>query len=74
MSKPDGLIVTTENKYHFAGNYKGCEIQLDREPAEDWYILVWGKDGVLAYDGWWAHSSNANVDEALKEAFEGAQL
>jgi hypothetical protein len=74
VSRPKDLVVKEENKYHFFGRYHGCEIQLDKKSGEDWYILVWGKDGTLAYDGWWPHSSNASVDEALTEAFDGAQL
>jgi hypothetical protein len=74
MSKPKGLVTISESKYHFTGDYNKCEIILDRMPGRDWYIIVSGADGSRLYDGWWRHSSNASVDEALKEALEGAQL
>lgn len=46
----------------------------DEDYTNDWYITVRHPDGWYLYDGWWTDSGHRTVDEAVAEAFRGAEL
>lgn len=71
-----GLITKerTDDQY-FYGEYKGYLIDIDRDEDHggDFYIMVFNDGGYL-YDGWWDDSKDATIDDAIKEALQGAEL
>jgi len=62
----------TDDNFH--GQYKGHEIDINRESDDDFYIIVTHPDGTPLYDGWWAHGGKDTVHDAVNEALRGAML
>ncbi|WP_186070776.1 hypothetical protein [Burkholderia gladioli] len=62
------------NDYEAFGYWRGYEISANRENDGAWYIQVRHPDGCFIYDGWWTPDHEATVDDAVAEAFRGAEL
>jgi hypothetical protein len=56
----------------FCAFWRGYEFHVWRDRS--WYIIVKHPDGGYLYDGLWAESGDKTVEEAVEEAFRGAQL
>lgn len=56
------------------GYWRGYLIWVELEPANDWYIRVNHPDGGYLYDGWWSNSADKSAEDAVAEAFRGAEL
>ncbi|WP_234775230.1 hypothetical protein [Paraburkholderia tropica] len=58
------------------GWWRDVHICAERHDDRDgrWYIEVHGPGGCYLYDGWWRNSEGKPVEDAVAEAFRGAQL
>lgn len=70
------LVTREKTNSRFEGSYDGHDIELwrDKDHDGDFYIIVTAPSGVYEYDGWWDDSLDATVDDAIKEAIQGAML
>lgn len=66
-------ISKSRNTFH--GTYRRHTIELDRKSRrEEWYVRVWGEDGIYAADGYWRDSHGKTIREAILHALEGSLL
>lgn len=66
-----------KDKDTFTGVYKKHDIYINRDAIDrrNFYIEVVHPSGEHAYDGWWnSEDMNTTIDDAIKEAIDGAQL
>lgn len=56
------------------GYWRGYQVWAELEPMGDWYIRVNHPDGGYLYDGYWRDSDDKSPEEAVAEAFRGAEL
>jgi hypothetical protein len=67
------MRIISKSREHFCGMHKGGHIDIEREKAGRFYIIVRWSDGGLLYDGW-APDTVRTMAEAKREAIRGAQL
>lgn len=58
----------------FWGEYKGHAIEIDRDTAEGFHIIVTSPDGCYAYYGWWQPGRSATIRDAVEEALQGSGI
>ena len=53
----------------------GYVYNIEREYAADvWYIQVWPEEESFSYDGYWRDSEGEPLENAIREAIEGAMV
>lgn len=70
------MRIVDRGRKHFRGTHKGCEIEIEREPADApgaFYIIVRGSSGNYLYDGW-SPAGVLTMAEAKREALYGSTL
>lgn len=68
-----GLITKERTNTSFYGFYKGHELVIEKHKNDDYFYIQVYNDGGYAYDGY-APEECETVDDAIKEAIDGAQL
>jgi len=67
--------ITNYTGTEFLGRYKGCHVEVNREPKGlGYYIIVDAPDGGGLYDGWWREGEYRPIDDAIYEALYGSKL
>jgi hypothetical protein len=67
---PNGFGPSASN----SGGTAVYRIWAELEPMGDWYIRVNHPDGGYLYDGYWRNNDDKSPEEAVAEAFRGAEL
>lgn len=66
--------VMVDEPHAFQAWWRDHLIFVEREIPGAWYIQVTHPDGCFIYDGYWRGSVGKTLEEAVAEAFRGAEL
>jgi hypothetical protein len=78
MKTPSGCLVRgqfSDGRRQFHARYRRHDIQVQRESAGRFYIIVTAPTGAYCYDGWWGDDyETRTMEQAVDQAITGSCL